>query len=190
MQPSKLILHEIVMAELPHNAYDTLLAELDQVLAEWRSIVEPELGARIAPARLLDSLPEILPRLFTLARSGAVEIDDDLKQRIAVDHGFARRKDIVPVEQLAAEWAALKQACQRVLARHGFVGSLAEEAARRIDLLVDDAIGYTLRGYYQSELDTLRGRGLERREPREEDRRQGGDRRYPDSGSDDSEADS
>ncbi len=178
------------MAELTHSAFDILLAELDQVLAEWRSIVEPELGAHLSPARLLDSLPEILPRLLRPARSGAVEIDEHLKQRIAVDHGFARREDVVPVERLAEEWEALKQACQRVLTRHGFVGSLAEEATRRIDLLIDDAIGYTLRGYYQRELDTLRGRGLERREPREEDRRQGGDRRDPDNGSAGGEADS
>lgn len=173
-------LHETTMAELPHSSYDVLLAELDQVLREWRSIVEPELGPRVAPARLLDSLPEILPRLLTLARSGAVEINDELKQRIAVDHGFARREDVVPVEQLAEEWEALKQACMRVLTRHGFVGPLAEEAGQRIDGLIDDAIGYTLRGYYQRELDTLRGRGLERRDQREEDRRQGGDRRDPD----------
>lgn len=172
------------MAELSDNAYDILLAELDQVLTEWRSIVEPELGSRIAPARLLDSLPEILPRLLTLARSGAADINDALRERIAVDHGFARRKDVVPVEQLAEEWEALKQACQRVLARHGFVGPLAEEAAQRIDVLIDDAIGYTLRGYYQRELDTLRGRGLERRDQREDDRRQGGDRRDPNNGSD------
>jgi hypothetical protein len=172
------------MAELSDSAYDILLAELDQVLTEWRSIVEPELGSHIAPARLLDSLPEILPRLLTLARSGAVEINDALKGRIAVDHGFARREDVVPVEQLAEEWEALKQACQRVLTRHGFVGPLAEEAIQRIDVLIDDAIGYTLRGYYQRELDTLRGRGLERRDQREDDRRQRGDRRDPDNGSD------
>jgi hypothetical protein len=175
------------MAELPHSAYDILLAELDQVLTEWRSIVEPELSSRIAPARLLDSIPEILPRLLTLARSGAVEIDDELKQRIAMDHGFARREDVVPVEQLAEEWEALKQACHRVLTRNGFVGPLAEEATRRIDVLIDDAIGYTLRGYYQRELDTLRGRGLERRDQREEDRRRGGDRRGTNSASDISE---
>jgi hypothetical protein len=170
-------LHEIAMAELSHSAYDLLLAELDQVLTEWRAIIEPELISRVAPARLLDSLPEILPRLLIRARSGAVEINDELKQRIAVDHGFARREDVVPVEQLAEEWEALKQACQRVLARHGFVGPLAEEATRRIDVLIDDAIGYTLRGYYQRELDTLRGRGLERRDQRDDDRRQGSDRR-------------
>jgi hypothetical protein len=170
------------MAELSQGAYDILLAELDQVLAEWRSIAEPELSQRVAPARLLDSLPEILPRLFVLARSSAAEIDDDLKQRIAGDHGFARREDVVPVEQLAEEWQALKQACKRVLTRHGFVGPLAEEATQRIDLLIDDAIGYTLRGYYQRELDTLRGRGLERRDTRDDDRRQGGNRRDPDNG--------
>jgi hypothetical protein len=49
---------------------------------------------------------------------------------------------------------------------------------------VDDAIGYTLRGYYQRELDTLRGRGLERRDSREDDRRRGGDRRDADTGTD------
>jgi hypothetical protein len=171
------------MAELRHSAYDVLLAELDQVLREWRSIVEPELGSHVSPARLLDSLPEILPRLLQLARAGAREIDDRLRQRIAADHGFARREDVVPVEQLSEEWEGVKQACQRVLARHGFVGPLADEATRRIDALIDDAIGYTLRGYYQRELDTLRGRGLERRDTREDDRRQGGDRRDPSDGS-------
>jgi hypothetical protein len=34
----------------------------------------------------------------------------------------------------------------------------------RLEILVDDAVGYTLRGYYAPELDSLRGRGLERRE--------------------------
>jgi hypothetical protein len=51
---------------------------------------------------------------------------------------------------------------------------------RRIEVLVDDAIGYTLRGYYAQELDTLRGRGLERRESPQGDRRHGGDRRRAD----------
>jgi hypothetical protein len=41
----------------------------------------------------------------------------------------------------------------------------------RLDVLVDDAVGYTLRGYYRPELDSLRGRGLERREV--SDRRRG-----------------
>src|SRR5690606_9134730 len=127
--------------------------------------------------------PEILPRLIALARSGAQGIGDRLKDRIAADHGIARRQDVVPVEQLTTEWEAVKQACRRVLVRHGFVGPLADEAAGRIDALVDDAIGYTLRGYYQRELDTLRGRGLERRDAPYEDRRRGGDRRDPNNGS-------
>lgn len=139
--------------------------------------MEPRFGGRISPARLMDSLPVILPRLIALARSGAVEIDDELKQRISADHGVARREDVIPVASLADEWAALKLACVRVLTRDGFVGPLADEATQRIDVLIDDAIGYTLRGYYQQELDTLRGRGLERRDSPDEDRRQGGDRR-------------
>jgi hypothetical protein len=168
------------MAAVPHSAYDVLLAEIDQVLTEWRSLVEPGLGTRVSPARLMDSLPEIIPRLVALARSGAPEIDDELKQRIAMDHGVARREDVVPVPQLTEEWEALKQSCNRVLARNGFVGPLADEASQRMEVLIDDAIGYTLRGYYQPELDSLRGRGLERRDTRAEDRRHGGDRRDAD----------
>ena len=56
----------------------------------------------------------------------------------------------------------------------------ADEASQRMEVLIDDAIGYTLRGYYQPELDSLRGRGLERRDTRAEDRRHGGDRRDAD----------
>jgi hypothetical protein len=78
------------------------------------------------------------------------------------------------VASLSEEWEALKEACLRVLTRNGFVGTLADEASQRIDALIDDAIGYTLRGYYQPELDTLRGRGLDRRDSSEEDRRHGG----------------
>ena len=168
------------MGNVPHSAFDVLLAELDQVLMEWRSLVEPGLGARVTPVRLMDSLPEIVPRLLILARSGATEIDEELKQRISSDHGVARREDVVPVPEITEEWEALKQACVRVLARDGFVGPLADEASRRIDALIDGAIGYTLRGYYRSELDTLRGRGLERRDAPGEDRRQGRDRRDAD----------
>jgi hypothetical protein len=104
-------------------------------------------------------------------------VDDELKARIAREHGLARRADAVSVTLLAEEWGALKAACAHVLARHGFVGPLVDDTMRRIEVLVDDAIGYTLRGYYAQELDTLRGRGLERRDSALADRRQGGDRR-------------
>jgi hypothetical protein len=51
---------------------------------------------------------------------------------------------------------------------------------QRVEVLIDDAIGYTLRGYYHEELQSLRGRGLERRENDQQDRRSGfGDRRDP-----------
>lgn len=171
------------MVDPPHSAYDVLLGEIDQVLSEWRALVEPGLGTRLPPARLMNSLPEIFPRLLTLARSGAAEIDDGLKQQISADHGVPRREDVIPVASLTEEWEALKQACMRVLTRNGFVGTLADEASRRIDVLIDDAIGYTLRGYYQPELDTLRGRGLDRRDSPEEDRRGSGGRRNGDASS-------
>jgi len=160
--------------------YDVLLGELDHVLAEWRALIRPELRSTLSPARLMDALPVIVPRLLVLARSGATIVDEELKERIAREHGITRRTDAVPVTMIAEEWGALKRACTVVLARHGFVGPLADDTMRRIEVLVDDAIGYTLRGYYAQELDTLRGRGLERRDSAQSDRRHGGDRRRAD----------
>lgn len=162
---------------IAQTPYEALLGELDQLIAEWRLLVRPDALAALPPARLLDSLPEILPRLIRLAQTGAVQMDDDLRDRIAREHGGARRADAVPVTSVAAEWDAVKRACAQVLARDGFLSGEAEEALRRVDVLVDDAVGYTLRGYYQPELDTLRGRGLERRDRQSDDRRRGGDRR-------------
>jgi hypothetical protein len=164
--------------------YDVLLGELDHVLAEWRALIRPEVRGDLSPARLMDALPVIVPRLVVLARSGATIVDEELKERIARDHGTTRRADAVPVTMIAEEWGAFKHACTVVLARHGFVGALVDDAMRRIEVLVDDAIGYTLRGYYAQELDTLRGRGLERRDSAQRDRRHGGDRRRGDSDQD------
>jgi hypothetical protein len=65
----------------------------------------------------------------------------------------------------------LKRACRRVLEAHGITDGEADRAMERLEILVDDAVGYTLRGYYAPELDSLRGRGLERREA--PDRRRG-----------------
>jgi hypothetical protein len=50
-------------------------------------------------------------------------------------------------------------------------------ALQRMDALIDDAIGFSLRGYYAPELESLRGRGLERRHPAGDRRASGGDRR-------------
>jgi hypothetical protein len=163
--------------DVQRTPYDVLLGEMDQVLAEWRALMRPALRGTLSPARLMDALPVIVPRLVALARSGATIIDEELKERIAREHGITRRADAVPVAMIAEEWGALKRACAQVLARHGFVGSLADDAMQRFEILVDDAIGYTLRGYYAQELDTLRGRGLERRDATPGDRRHGGDRR-------------
>ncbi|HEU4643662.1 MAG TPA: hypothetical protein VFS44_14490 [Gemmatimonadaceae bacterium] len=163
---------------IPPTPYEVLLGELDHLLAEWRAMVRPHTDPSLPSSRLMNSMPEILPHLLRLARMDAPEVDDELKERIARDHGGARREDEVPVTVMALEWDALKRACALVLARHGIVGEEAEEALRRVDTLIDDAIGYTLRGYYQPELDTLRGRGLERRAGERTDRRgQSGDRR-------------
>jgi hypothetical protein len=96
---------------------------------------------------------------------------------IAEQHGGARRADAVPIRGLAEEWGALQEACWRVLARHGFTSAEIQTAIRRHDVLVDDAIGYTLRGYYRKELDSLKGRGLERREGAADRRVGAGDRR-------------
>ena len=157
--------------------YDALLGDVDKVIAEWRAIVQPEPWADLTPSRLIDSLPEILPRLIRLARAGATHIDDVLQGRIAHEHGELRREDAIPVPAIVEEWQALKRACAQVLARNGYVDAEATLALDRLDTLIDDAIGYTLRGFYREELNTLRGRGLERRDAARADRRRGSDDR-------------
>lgn len=155
-------------ASLPASAagspYEVLLGGIDQVIAEWRRLVVDEPWARIPASRLVDSFPEILPQLLRLARSGATHVDDSLRALIADAHGHFRRIDGVPLPSVTEEWAFLKRACRRVLDARGVDNGHADRAMERLDILVDDAVGYTLRGYYRPELDSLRGRGLERRE--------------------------
>jgi hypothetical protein len=153
------------------SPYEVLLGALEEVIREWRSLVMKEPWAQLSPSRLLDSFPEILPRMLRLARASITHIDDPLREIIATAHGHFRRVDGVPLASVTEEWAYLKRACRIVLDTHGIDNGDADRAMERLDILVDDAVGYTLRGYYQPELDSLRGRGLERRE--RPDRRSG-----------------
>ena len=158
--------------------YEVLLGEVDNVLSEWRELVRLEPWTRIPAARLLDSFPEILPRLIRLAEAGAPHVDEELKVRITDEHGFVRREDAIPLLAVAEEWSYLTRACVNVLGRHGFADGTTAPVMQRLEVLIDDAIGYTLRGYYRPELDALRGKGLERRDSGVHDRRTGtGDRR-------------
>jgi hypothetical protein len=146
------------------SPYDALLGGVDQVIGEWRTLVVREPWAKIPASRLVDSFPEILPKMLRLARSGATHIDDGLRELIANAHGHFRRVDGVPLTSVTEEWTYLQRACRRVLDAQGIDHGEADRAMERLDVLADDAVGYTLRGYYQPELDSLRGRGLERRE--------------------------
>ena len=153
------------------SPYEVLLGALEDVIGEWRSLVMKEPWAKLPASRLVDSFPEILPRMLRLARASVTHIDDPLRELIANAHGQFRRADGVPLASVTEEWAYLKRACRYVLDAHGITNGDADRAMERLDILVDDAVGYTLRGYYQPELDSLRGRGLERRES--PDRRSG-----------------
>jgi hypothetical protein len=146
------------------SPYEALLAGIDQIIGQWRALVVQEPWSKIPASRLVDSFPEILPQLLRLARSGATHIDDSLRALIADAHGRFRRVDAVPLAAVTEEWVHLKRACRYVLDATGVDHGEADRAMERLDVLVDDAVGYTLRGYYQPELDSLRGRGLERRE--------------------------
>ncbi|HEU4563534.1 MAG TPA: hypothetical protein VFS05_02755 [Gemmatimonadaceae bacterium] len=160
------------------SPYEVLLGAIDEVIAEWRAQVRLEPWSRIPDSRLVNSFPEILPRIIRLAQGGATHIDDDLKSRITDEHGFLRRGDDIPLLAVAEEWSHLKRACWAVLERRHLDLESIQTAMTRMDTLVDDAMGYTLRGYYRPELDMLRGRGLERRDSGVDDRRRGsGDRR-------------
>ena len=159
------------------SAYDVLLGEVDRVLGEWRQLVDTEPWNTIPHTRLIDTLPEILPPLFRLAREGADELDPALRELVAASHGTDRRRDGLPLRAVAEEWTQIQQACWTVLRRNGVSEDAARAALARLDLLIDDAIGFTLRGYYTAELDTLRGRGLDRRGGPEERRGGAADRR-------------
>lgn len=157
--------------------YDVLLAHIDSVIAEWREQVQREPWSKIPAPRLVDSFPEILPKLLRLASSGASQVDEELRELIADQHGLFRRADMVPLIAVAEEWSHLRRACAGVLADQGVGEEHVAAAMRRLETLIDDAIGYTLRGYYRPELDSLKGRGLERRAGPEERRAGDGDRR-------------
>lgn len=151
-------------ANISGSPYEALLGGVDEVISEWRALVVREPWSKIPPSRLVDSFPEILPKLLRLARSGVTHIDESLREIIADAHGHFRRVDGVPLVSVTEEWAYLKRACRHVLDAHGISNGEADRAMERLDILVDDAVGYTFRGYYRPELDSLRGRGLERRE--------------------------
>jgi hypothetical protein len=163
-------------SELP-SPYDILHGHIDEVIAEWKQLVTTEPWAAIAPARLVDALPEILPGIFRLAWEGATVCSKSLSDQIASNHGYFRREDGLPLSAVAEEWSLIKRACWKVLRQHQVDDAAAAAVLRRLDILVDDAIGYSLRGYYAPELDALRGRGLERRDGIRDRRANPSDRR-------------
>lgn len=144
--------------------YDALLGHIDAVIGEWREMAHAEPWSNMPPSHLVDSLPEILPKLFRLAGAGAPRIDEALSEVIAESHGYFRRLDNLPLAAVADEWNFVKRACWKVLRRAGIDDGSAATAMQRLDSLCDDAIGFSLRGYYAPELDMLRGKGLERRD--------------------------
>ena len=159
------------------SAYDLLLGEIDRVIGEWRQLVASEPWSAMPSSRLVDSFPEVLPRIFRLARAGETEVDAELRELIAQAHGLMRRHDGMPLRAVAEEWNHVRRACEAVLRRNGVPDSDRDAALARLDVLIDDAIGFTLRGYYTPELDVLRGRGLERRDGDGDRRDSDGDRR-------------
>ena len=157
--------------------YDILLAQIDDVIGEWRGLVTKEPWSAIPGHRLVDALPEILPNMFRLAGTGAVRIDGDLSEVISQAHGYVRRGDGIPLGAVAEEWNYVKRACWKVLSTAGVDATTLSSAVRRLDVLVDDAIGLSLRGYYAPELNELKGKGLERRDGIDERRTNKGNRR-------------
>lgn len=157
--------------------YNILLAQIDDVIGEWRGLVKKEPWSAIPGDRLVDALPEILPKMFRLAGTGAVRIDGDLCEVISDAHGYFRRGDGIPLGAVAEEWNYVKRACWKILSSAGVDDSTLSSAVQRLDVLVDDAIGLSLRGYYAPELNELRGKGLERRDGIDERRTNKGNRR-------------
>ena len=151
----------------PLATFELLERRTDDIITEWRGLLARDPWSRLPADRLIDHLPQILPRLFHHAANGAREIDVDLQQLISQAHGYFRREDAIPLAAVAEEFDLLKRACWKVLTSSNLAPHHVSAALARLDLLIDDATGYTLRGYYAPELDTLRGRGLERRTARD-----------------------
>jgi len=145
--------------------FELLEERTSDVIGEWRSMLEREPWARLPAERVIDHLPVILRQLLRHAARGARQIDSNAQQIISKAHGYFRRQDAVPLAAVAEEFDLLKRACWKVLVSSGLSPNAISSALGRLDTLIDDATGYTLRGYYAPELDELRGRGLERREP-------------------------
>lgn len=155
------------MAFDPVATFELLERHTEDVINEWRALLAREPWARLPVDRLVDHLPQILPRLFQHAAHGAREIDLELQQLISQAHGYFRREDSIPLAAVAEEFDLLKRACWKVMTSSNLSAPEISAALARLDLLIDDATGYTLRGYYAPELDELRGRGLERRTARD-----------------------
>jgi hypothetical protein len=154
----------------PLSPYEILRGRIDAVLAEWRALIAREPWAGLSPSRLMNGLPEILPPLLREAERGATRVSPELAEQITEAHGQYRRDDGVPLAALAEEWNYVKRACWKVMQREHVDPATMSAVLQRLDVLIDDAIGFTLRGYYAEELEALRGKGLERRGD-EEDRR-------------------
>ena len=153
----------IDLASEESTPFDLLESSTSRVILEWRGLLAREPWSGLPTDRLIDHFPEILPRLFQHASAGLREIDPELQQLISRAHGFFRREDAIPLAAVAEEFDLLKRACWKVLTSSGLAPAEVSAALARLDILIDDATGYTLRGYYAPELDALRGRGLERR---------------------------
>ena len=156
-----------IVAFDPQATFDLLERRSDDVITEWRALLARDPWARLPADRIVDHLPQILPRLFEHAAKGAREIDMELQRLISQAHGYFRREDSIPLAAVAEEFDLLKRACWKVLTSSNLTAQEVSAALARLDLLIDDATGYTLRGYYAPELDELRGRGLERRTARD-----------------------
>jgi hypothetical protein len=147
--------------------FELLESRTERVIDEWQALLARDPWTRLPVDRLIDHLPEILPRLFQHAAEGTRAIDGELQQMISNAHGFFRREDAIPLAAVAEEFDLLKRACWKVLSTSNLSQQDISTALERLDILIDDATGYTLRGYYAPELDALRGRGLERRSARD-----------------------
>ena len=58
--------------------YNILVSQIDGLITEWRGMLNQEPWSSIPGHRLVDALPEILPKMFRLAGTGAVRIDGNL----------------------------------------------------------------------------------------------------------------
>ena len=133
--------------------------ERDALLAEWRREVRQLPVARhLDVPTLNDHLPELLEELACELEASSDETMIEGLKECPVIHGLERLRTGFDVEEVVAEYNALRSVIQNLAERHGL--SLHGKANHIVNRVIDGAIGLALKTYgAQKALEVQQRRG-------------------------------